>query len=75
MALYENFRIKVHSIKNNTATIGADSISNFAKELEFAAKQFNKEIIINKVPIFIEEFNSFINLVQEIFKNNNLLTN
>ena len=38
---FENYRIKVHAMKSNLANIGATSVSEMAKQLEFALKNDN----------------------------------
>ncbi|MCR5145317.1 MAG: response regulator [Lachnospiraceae bacterium] len=45
---YDNYRIEVHAIKSDTLGIGAVSISELAKELEFAARDGRFDLIREK---------------------------
>ena len=38
---FENYRIKIHSMKSNLASIGAVTVSDMAKRLELAIKNEN----------------------------------
>lgn len=41
----ENYRIKVHALKSSSLTLGLTELSNFAKEMEMAAKEENMTYI------------------------------
>ncbi len=64
-ALIENeenlnlFRIKVHALKSSAAMIGAEVLSNGAKEIEEAAKQGNLNIIREKYPYMINYYRTY----------------
>lgn len=53
------YRIKVHSMKSTAALIGADSLSESAKELEKAAKEGNLAFIKDNTIEFLEEWRSY----------------
>ncbi len=52
----EQYRIKVHSMKSSAAMIGAVSLAGIARMLEYAARDQNKERIIQVTPAFLEEW-------------------
>ena len=56
----ELFRIKVHALKGASAVIGAEILSEGAKELEQAAKKQDIDIIKEKYPYMINYYRSFI---------------
>lgn len=45
---FENYRIKVHSMKSNLANIGAKTASNLAKKLELALKNDHDEAYVRE---------------------------
>ena len=61
---YESFMIEVHALKNNAALIGSVKLSEFAKELEYAAKDKNYSFIDERTQDFIGEFNTLIGMIQ-----------
>jgi len=50
------YRIKVHALKNSAALIGAMSLSEKAKELEFAARDEKTDVINSKNDAFCMEY-------------------
>ena len=56
---FENYRIKVHSMKSSAALIGAIKLSEDAKELENAARNAKVDIIISKTPGFLVEWRNY----------------
>ncbi|MCM1499915.1 MAG: response regulator, partial [Clostridium sp.] len=50
------YRIKVHSMKNSAAMIGAVSLSGVAKMLEYAARDGKVDVIKNLTPLFLQEW-------------------
>jgi len=61
----ELFRIKVHAIKSSSGMIGAEMLSEGAKELEFAAKDHNVELIREKYTYMINYYRSFLSRLEE----------
>ena len=59
-----NYRIKVHSLKNSAALIGADTLSLRAKELEEAAGAEDTEFINNNHAGFIREYEELTDRVR-----------
>lgn len=56
----ELFRIKIHAIKSSSAMIGAEVLSEGARELEYAAKDGNIALIKEKYTYMINYYRSFI---------------
>lgn len=56
----ELFRIKVHAIKGEALMLGAEMLSEGAKELEIAANDKNIDVIKEKYPYMINYYRSFI---------------
>lgn len=57
-------RIKVHSMKNSAAMIGAVSLAGVAKMLEYAARDGKIDLIENMTPVFLQEWGN----MKEILK-------
>lgn len=58
------FRIKIHALKGTAAMIGADMLSNSAKELEMAAKDKEYSHIHKKFPAVIAYYRGFKDKLQ-----------
>ena len=59
-----NYRIKVHSMKNSAALIGAMSLSGVAKMLEYAARDERKDVIEKVTFVFLEQWRSYKELLK-----------
>lgn len=53
---FRQFRIKVHSMKNSAAMVGAVPISGVARMLEYAAADGKQAVIESITPVFLEEW-------------------
>lgn len=53
------YRIKVHAMKSSAALIGAVSLSEQAKTLEYAARDKELNLILQKTQAFLNEWRSF----------------
>ena len=53
---WEKYRILAHSLKSTSLTIGAEKLSEKAKELEMAAKEQNEKILMEKGEILFDEY-------------------
>ena len=60
----ESYRIKVHSMKNSAALIGAMSLSGVAKMLEYAARDERKDVIEKVTFVFLEQWRSYKELLK-----------
>lgn len=66
----EQYRIKVHSMKNSAAMIGAVSLAGIARMLEYAARDQKKERIMQMTPVFLEEWQEMKQRLQPFVKEN-----
>lgn len=57
---YENYRIGVHSLKSSSRTIGADALSERAKQLEDACKADDKDYIASHHDKVMEEYSELL---------------
>ena len=64
---FSAFRIKVHSMKSNVATIGANHVAGLAKYLEYAARDEKVDEINHLLPLFEREWISLKKCVDEKF--------
>lgn len=63
----QNFRTKVHSMKNSAMTVGIVPLAGLAKTLEDAAKESNAEQICSLMPVFEEKWEKYRLLLSEKF--------
>lgn len=54
--MLEQFEIKVHAMKSNSAMIGAVPLSGVAKMLEYAARDGETEVLQAVTPVFLKEW-------------------
>ena len=57
--MQDSYRIKVHAMKSSAALIGITGLSEKAKALEMAAKDDDKEYILENTEAFLEEWRSY----------------
>lgn len=62
----EHFRIKVHSMKNSAAMIGAVSLAGVARMLEYAARDGRTDVIEKITPAFLEEWGKMKEILKPI---------
>jgi HPt (histidine-containing phosphotransfer) domain-containing protein len=65
---WKNFGIRAHALKGILATIGAETLSASAKELELAAKEERFDDCKNKGPAFISALTEFENTLSDVVK-------
>ncbi len=63
---YENYMITVHSLKSNSRMIGALSLGDGFEELELAAKNDDHNIVLDKTPSVLNEYDSITDSLKEI---------
>jgi HAMP domain-containing protein/HPt (histidine-containing phosphotransfer) domain-containing protein len=63
-----DFAIEIHGIKGALYAIGADSLGDEAKELEFAAKAGSAAFCAETYPVFAEKFTAFNRLLAAAVK-------
>lgn len=64
----KNYTIYVHGIKGTALQIGADSLSNLARDLELAGKEQNWDFITKKHNNFIYYYTNILEKLKEIFR-------
>ena len=64
---FDEYRIKVHSMKSNVATIGAYHVAGLAKYLEYGARDKDINVINNLMTLFEKEWLGLKNAVDEAF--------
>lgn len=62
------FRIKVHSMKNSAAMIGAVSLSGVARMLEYAARDEKIDVIKNVTPVFLQDWRKMKDILKAVVK-------
>lgn len=65
------FTTEVHGIKSSSASIGAMTVSEMFKELEFAGKDNNLELINKKFPVYMEAYDKILQDVHDYLVENN----
>lgn len=63
---YENYTIKVHSLKSTAANIGAMEVSAMALEQEMAGKEGRYEVIDEKMDTLLEAYRNILTLIKEV---------
>ena len=62
----EAYTINVHSLKSTSGSIGAEHLSQKAKELEFAGKEGDSEKIKRDTPALLEEYRNLKGIIRSI---------
>lgn len=62
---WDAFRIEVHSQKSSLLNIGAHNLSEMARQLEFAAKNFDLEYIAEHFKTYLEHLKALNNCLDE----------
>ncbi len=62
----ENYRINVHALKSTSLAIGANSVSEKAKQLEEAAKISDVEYLKQNTDIFLTEYGNLLDELKKI---------
>lgn len=65
---YERYLVEVHGLKNAMRSIGADHLSEAAKEQEFAVKEQNYGLVQEKVEALLEEYQDVVHGLRELFR-------
>ena len=66
---WHNYRILIHSVKSNSMSIGAVTISEYAKKLEFAARDEDIEFIVKEHDSFVKDYGNLIGQLKEYLGN------
>ncbi|MBQ4522141.1 MAG: response regulator [Lachnospiraceae bacterium] len=65
---YENYTIKVHSLKSTAANIGAMEVSAMAFEQEMAGKEGRYEVIDENMDALIQKYQAVLDLIQSLLE-------
>ena len=71
----KNYVVEVHALKSSSAAIGAQTMSNMFRELEFAGKADNIEFIESHSGPVIDTFREVLDVVKAYLIENGLLEN
>lgn len=69
---WHQFRIKVHSMKNSAAMVGAVSLAGVARMLEYAARDGKTEVIERLTPVFLQEWRNMKEILKPIAEREDL---
>lgn len=67
---YKDYATYTHAVKGTLLNVGAEILAADAKELEFAGKEENSELINEKTDAFIMKFREFTKLLEEALRAN-----
>lgn len=59
-----NYRIVAHSIKSNSYYVGANELGDFAKEMEFAARDMDVDFILKMHEVFKESYSQIVRNIE-----------
>lgn len=65
---WENYRILVHALKSTSLSIGAEQLSEMAKQLELAAKEENHYFIDSHHDAAMKEYRRILNGIEAAFE-------
>ncbi|MCH5260869.1 MAG: hypothetical protein J1F18_14000 [Lachnospiraceae bacterium] len=66
---FERYGIEMHGLKNAMKSIGANRLSEAAKEQEFAVKENNLQLIDEKVEDVLAQYQSVVDTLAELMEN------
>lgn len=72
---YEDYTIKVHSMKSTAMNMGAIELSDKAKAQEMAGRKGDYAYIDEHVEAFIQEYQALLEKIEEVLKKYDLLEN
>ena len=72
---YENYTIKVHSLKSTAANVGAMEVSAMALEQEMAGKEGRYEVIDEKMEELLQKYQEVLDLIKNLLEQQGLIKN
>lgn len=66
---FERYGIEMHGLKNAMKSIGANKLSEAAKEQEFAVKEDNLQLVDERVDDVLAQYQSVVDALQELMAN------
>ncbi len=64
---WDDFVIRIHSVKSSSLMIGAEKLSGTAKKLEEAAKEGDVSFVKENYPLFLPEYRALVETIREIY--------
>lgn len=61
---FDNYRIQVHALKSGSRTIGSSELSDYALELEMAAKNNDTEFILENTEALLSEYSALLERIK-----------
>ena len=65
---YDNYTVHIHSLKGQLLNIGHTSLSEAAKELEYASREGRYDYLDEHTPIFIQKYEELLTQLEAAFK-------
>lgn len=65
---YENYRIEVHALKSAAANIGAENLSEEAKEQEYAVKDGQLDVVNEGYEKVLEDYQKILTEIEKVLK-------
>ena len=65
---YDALALNVHSLKSTSGAIGAISLSEKAKEMEYAAKGGDTEALLQGMPVLLREYRRLKGILQDVLQ-------
>ena len=66
---FERYGIEMHGLKNAMKSIGAITLSEAAKEQEFAVKENNLQLVDEKVDSVLAQYRDVVDALEELMAN------
>ena len=66
---FERYGIEMHGLKNAMKSIGAVTLSEAAKEQEFAVKENNLQLVDEKVESVLAQYQDVVDALEELMAN------
>ena len=66
---FERYGIEMHGLKNAMKSIGAITLSEAAKEQEFAVKENNLQLVDEKVESVLAQYQDVVDALEELMAN------
>ena len=66
---FERYGIEMHGLKNAMKSIGANSLSEAAREQEFAVKENNLQLIEERVEEVLAQYSDVVDALEELMAN------
>lgn len=70
---YENYTIKIHSMKSTTMNMGAVELSNMAKAQEMAGREGNYSYIDEHMKPFLAEYRILLGKIEEVLRHYDMI--